>query len=158
MAAGCEVNATKTPPLPCHIINGLGDAYFVLTAIMSCLSLIGCLIIIMTYLAFHDLHTKGRQLLAYLTFADMLTAAGNIMGIAWAMGSLAANSKLYSGALCKAHAALTAFSSISSFLWNVCIAVFLYITLVRTKHHKAGKLVKAFHAICWIVPGKKIAM
>ena len=132
-----------------NYMEALNQTYFILTGIMSCLSVCGCLVTILTYIAFKDLHSTGRQHLVCLSFADLLTACGNIMGIVWALEK---DSLRYE--FCKAHSALTAFSSISSYLWNVCIAVFLYMCLVKDKQTFTVKLTIPFHVICWCIPSK----
>ena len=131
----------------------LGNMYFYLTAVTSILSIIGSLIIIACYVAFKDMRTVGRKLLVYLSVADFLTAFGNFLGIMWYYsrdGMSESGVKWF----CEFHAALTFFSSISSFLWTVAIALHLYICVVKKDAHTADKLVPGFHVVCWVIPGK----
>ncbi len=95
---------------------------------------------------------SGRALLVYLTLADLLTALGNLTGITWFI----INDKLThktSKIMCDAHASLTFFSSISSFLWTVMIGVHLHLCLVQNKAKFARKLTGMFHFLGWILPG-----
>ena len=135
--------------------NEMASVYFYLTAMMSVLSMIGCVIIILTYWLFPDLRTSGRQLLVYLSVADFLTALGNLIGIIWyALMRYKMLTESQSDALCQSHSGLTIFSSISSFFWTVCIAIHLDVCIVRRNSYFATRLVCPFHFMCWVVPGR----
>ena len=125
------------------------ELYVVLTGIFSCLSMIGTLIIIITYISYPDLRSRGRHFLVFLSVVDFLTAFGNMLGVIWTT-----DPKSFSDAYCKAHPAITTFSSVSSNLWNLCIAFFLYVTLVRGLQHVTNQLRIGFHVICWTIPSK----
>ena len=121
--------------------------YVVLTGICSTFSMIGTLIIIIIYIYYSDLRTRGRHFLVCLSVADYLTAFGNFLGVIWTIEPDA-----FSDAYCKAIPAITAFSSVSSCLWNVCMAVYLYLTLVKGYHHLVTNLGIASHTVCWLTP------
>ena len=131
--------------------------YFNLTAITSVLSIIGCCIVISTYIFYPVLRTSGRLLLVYLSIADLLTAVGNLMGITWYVIHDTLNSQQDS-ILCQTHSALTIFSSIASFFWTIVIAVHLYICIVMCDSNKADRLKWPFHMMSWGVPGKYILL
>ena len=131
----------------------LANIYFYLTVIMSTLSLIGCFVIFGVYLRFKELRVTGLRLLVYLSIADSLTALGNVAGIIWYLqkdGMSENSAKIF----CEAHATLTFFSSVSSFLWTVAIAVHLYACIVKMNAPFADKCEPIFHLVCWLVPGK----
>lgn len=129
-----------------EIMNTL---YVVLTGIFSTLSMIGTMIIIITYIYYPEIRSRGRHFLVYLSVADFLTAFGNLLGVIWTT-----DPHSFSDAFCEASPAITAFSSVSSYLWNVCMAVYLYLTLVKGYHHLVHKLKMMSHSICWLVPSK----
>lgn len=145
----CGSTSEETEPSDETWSIALGYVYFVLTAVMSTLSICGCIVIFVTYAAYEDLHTRGRRILVFLSIADMLTASGNLMGVIWSLQKDALPL-----AWCTAHSALTSFSSICSYLWNDCMALFLFVTLVRNRHSLARKLMWVFHICCWTIPGK----
>ena len=143
----------------------MGYTYFYCTVIMSILSLLGDIIIIATFFAFKSLRTSGRKLLVYLSIADFLTALGNLMGISWytiymdrkeLLGNTTkmalVESELFG--FCQFHAALTFFSTISSYLWTTIIGVHLHLCIVQNKSTLAERMVWLFHVICWLIPGK----
>ena len=133
----------------------LGRIYFYLTAIMSILSMMGSVVIVLTYWRFTELRTRGRQLLVFLSLAEFVTAFGNFLGIMWytRRDSL---SDMSSHILCDFHAALTFFSSVSSFLWTVAMAVHLYVSIVRMDAPMADRMVPVFHVVCWVLPGEYV--
>ena len=126
--------------------------YVIFTGVMSALSMLGCIVIFMTYAHFKDLRMTSRRLLVCLSMADFVTALGNFMGVMWVLfrySSLEGNM-----AYCKAHSGMTVFSSISSYLWSICIALYLYVALVKGKAELAETLSKLFHGVCWPIPGE----
>lgn len=131
----------------------LGRIYFYLTAIMSVLSMAGSVLIVITYRQFKELRTTGRQLLVFLSLVDFLTAFGNFMGIMWYIRRDYMDART-SDILCNVHASLTFFSSVSSFLWTVAMAIHLYFCIVRLDSITADRLVPYFHMACWSIPGK----
>ena len=95
----------------------------------------------------------GRQLLIFLSLADLLTASGNFIGIMWYIlrGTMTPEANWI---VCQFHAYLTIFSSIASFLWTICIGVHLNISIVLGKNDLANSCIWVFHIICWSLPGK----
>jgi len=61
----------------------LGYVYVLLTTLTSCLSIVGCMLLIGADVAFRDLRSDGRRLLTWLSVADCLTAVGNLLGVIW---------------------------------------------------------------------------
>ena len=143
-----------------NFINMMGFVYFILTAIMSALSIIGSTVIIHTYVQFPKLRTTCRKLLVYLSIADLLTAFGNLLGIIWYYAYRDDEDLVHTFGslfLCKFQSGLTIFSSISSFFWTVAIAVYLHLSIVKNNHALADRFVLPFHVICWLLPCKYIS-
>ena len=126
----------------------LDYAYVIVTCCMSVLSLFGCFIIIFTFICFKELRTKGRQILLCLSVADMITAIGNILGAAWAFN------KDLGLAYCKFQVALHVFSTNSMYFWNVSMAIYLYVALVKVRIEKADRLIPYMHIGSWSLPSK----
>ena len=102
---------------------------------------------------FQELRSPGRQLLIYLSAADLLTASGNFTGIMWYIFRDKMSPSVDWG-ICQFHAYLTIFSSIVSFLWTICIGIHLNISIVLGKNDFANSCIWGFHIICWSLPGK----
>ena len=143
-----DVNGNKTTAL----------VYFYCTLVMSILSIIGTSIIMLTYYCFDDMRSVGRKMLVFLSLADFLTAVGNILGITWYyvkenLGIVDCSGTCF--AMCETHAILTIFSSNSSYLWTVAMALHLYVTIVVRKQWLNDKSFAVFHGVCWGFPGKR---
>jgi len=65
------------------INTALSYVYVLLTTLTSCLSILGCTLLIVVDVAFSDLRSAGRRLLTWLSIADCLTAVGNLLGVTW---------------------------------------------------------------------------
>ena len=47
-------------------------------------------------------------------------------------------------------------ANLMSYMWSVCLATYLYISLVKRRQATAKKLIPFFHIVCW-VPGIAIS-
>jgi len=56
-------------------------------------------------------------------------------------------------AWCRLHSSLTVFSSISSFLWTVAVALNVYLCVGRNATTFAARLGLVYHVVCWTIPG-----
>ena len=131
--------------------------YFYCTLVMSILSIVGASVIMLTYWYFDDMRSVGRKMLCFLSLADFLTAVGNILGITWYEVKDSRNvveCEATCFALCETHAVITIFSSNSSYIWTVAMALHLYVTIVVRKR-LGYKNFAVFHIVCWGFPGKK---
>ena len=54
--------------------------------------------------------------------------------------------------VCTIQSFITSWSSVSSFLWTVTLAFYLYLTLVHTKIFLANRLMPLFHIVNWGFP------
>lgn len=106
----------------------------------SVLSIVGSLLIILSYLLFKDTRTKARLILFHLSLADLGVGLANFIG------DVANFDKHYniivngtpinlnvSGAvddLCKTQAFFALFFTISSILWTSALAVYMYFLIV----------------------------
>ncbi|KAL3861108.1 hypothetical protein ACJMK2_007180 [Sinanodonta woodiana] len=120
-----NINASTFSVLP--------DYTLTLTATSSCMSIFGAIFIIVTYCLLPGIRNFPRKLLLYLTFADILTAFGNLMGTIRYLilkdGEKIANNSgtIYEYArkneFCVIQSFITTFSSTASFFWTVVIVV-----------------------------------
>ena len=124
---------------------------------VSVLSVLGCLLIITTYLAFKEIRTAAaaRHLIFCLAIADLVIAVAGILGVAviafYDVEDLE-RSDVEPVGLCKAQAALMVFGTNSAILWTIALAVYMFVVVVLKKPAFAKKLVYLFHAVCWTVP------
>ncbi|XP_043532107.1 G-protein coupled receptor 157 isoform X2 [Chiloscyllium plagiosum] len=116
----------------------------VVIVLSCCSSCLGSLLIIGTHCWWPELRTRARQLLVYLSLADLLSAASYCYGVLRDFQSSTWD--------CVLQGAVSTFANTSSFFWTVAIAVYLYLLLVRSERALADSLVLWFHAVSWLVP------
>ncbi|KAM3920907.1 G-protein coupled receptor 157 [Leptodactylus fuscus] len=113
--------------------------------LLSCvLSFLGSLLIIFTHIRWPDLRSRPRQLLLFLSVADLLSAASYFYGVLRDFEATTWD--------CVAQGALSTFSNTSSFFWTVAVALYLYITIVQSQQSLAEHMVYWFHLISWGIP------
>ena len=66
-----------------YSMSTMDIVYVTVTTVSSLLSVSGCLVIIGAHVVYRMLRTTGRAMLVQLSIADMFTALGNILGVAW---------------------------------------------------------------------------
>ncbi|XP_019637767.1 PREDICTED: probable G-protein coupled receptor 157 [Branchiostoma belcheri] len=115
------------------------------TTLTSCaLSILGSALIIVTFFAWKDIRTTSRRLLVFLSLTDFWTAIALFYGVY--------TDFVDSSVDCIAQSIVSTFMGTSSFFWTVSIAIYLYITIVKTDTQLAGSLTKYFHVVSWGVP------
>ncbi|XP_063292791.1 G-protein coupled receptor 157 [Pelobates fuscus] len=113
--------------------------------LLSCvLSFIGSALIIFTHVRWPELRSRPRELLLYLSVADLLSAASYFYGVL----------RDFNGPRwdCVAQGAVSTFSNTSSFFWTMSVALYLYITIVHSKKALADHMIYWFHLVSWGVP------
>ena len=155
----------------CKAIPSLTPSYIValkVTVGTTCLlSIFGASLIVLTYVAFRDLRTTARQLLVNLSVADIIVAASHFVGILaildlYREADPCSLTVQYSGenstdsvdsnTLCQIQGGLTMFGTISSFLWTLAVALYLFIVIVVDKPLLAKRLRIVFYPVCWGIP------
>ncbi|NXX92335.1 GP157 protein, partial [Centropus bengalensis] len=112
--------------------------------LVSCvLSFLGSSLLVCTHALWPELRTRPRQLLLYLSLADLLSALSYFYGVLQDFHGTSWD--------CVLQGALSTFSNTSSFFWTMAIALYLYIIIVRGSPTGTG-LLCCFHAVSWGVP------
>ncbi|KGL79957.1 putative G-protein coupled receptor 157 [Tinamus guttatus] len=112
--------------------------------LLSCaLSFVGSSLLVGTHALWPELRSRPRQLLLYLSLADLLSALSYSYGVLQDFKKTSWD--------CVLQGALSTFSNTSSFFWTMAIALYLYITLVRGSPTGTG-LLCCFHVVSWGVP------
>ncbi|NWX25174.1 GP157 protein, partial [Notiomystis cincta] len=110
----------------------------------SCaLSCVGSALLLCTHAQWPELRTRPRQLLLYLSLADLLSALSYFYGVLRDFERTSWD--------CVLQGALSTFANTSSFFWTMAIALYLYLTIVRGSPTGTG-LLWCFHAVSWGVP------
>ena len=113
--------------------HGVQPSVRAVVGVTCCLSMIGALLIILSYVLIKDVRTKAREILLNLSLMDFMVAAANLIGILVNFDRyLDPQSPSYSqdhrvlDGVCKAQAFFAMYGTISSIIWTNCIAIFIF--------------------------------
>lgn len=115
-----------------------------LVVLTSALSLLGAIVIIVTYYAWKDMQSTSRKILVYISGADCVVVSSFMFG-----AFLPPNTN---SPACTAQSLLYTTANLCSIFWTTFMAVFLYISIARKKPKLADIMFYMFHAIGWGVP------
>lgn len=132
----------------------------VVSGITCVLSILGSLLIILSYLCFRDLRTTARYILVHLSLTDLGVALANLIGDAVNFDQYyvnTTNNRYINPSqtidnLCKAQAFFAEYFTLSSVLWTLCLAVYMYILIVNRSRTHLKYLVWFFYAFCYLMP------
>lgn len=131
----------------------------VLVSITCILSMIGAFLIILSYILIKDIRTKAREILVNLSLMDFMAAAANLFGVLVDFDTHLADKSLshthnfiVMNNLCKSQAFFAMYGTISSVLWTICIAVYVFLRIMLEGKNIAQKAVYAFYVICYGLP------
>lgn len=123
--------------------------------ITCALSIIGSLLIIISYVLFRELRTHARLVLVHISVADLGVAASNLFGDAFRFETCfnSTTNRLEPAVvekICKAQAFIAHFSTISSVLWTMALAALMYAVVRRlvTTNNSKG-FMWFFYVFCY---------
>lgn len=133
----------------------------IVSGIISALSMSGALLIIISYIFFKDMRTKGREILCQMSVADFGVACANFIGTVVYFDQFIERCDvdhsimqyhLTCGTfrqLCKAQAFFDMYCTLSSFLWTMILAFYVYVLLVDNGRKAASRFVYIGYATSW---------
>lgn len=134
------------------------------SAVVNFLSIVGASLIIVSYLFFKDVRTKGRLVLLHLSLADLGVSISNFVGSVvffhrqedesrcsphhsnWSESCAVLNG------LCKTQAFFAAYCTLASFFWTLTLAVYVYLLIMDTGRSLSAKLLNFSYIFCWGLP------
>ena len=118
--------------------------------VSSVLSLIGSLLIIITYLAWKDVRRSvPRTIVFWLSVADLLSSITFIIS---AIGHEIYHIGHFPKIFCTILSFFTIYFPRVSCLWTVYLALYFVVVLILRKAHLGKKLMFIFHITAWFVP------
>ena len=138
----------------------------IVSSVISSLSICGALLIILSFICFRDVRTKAREVLCNLSLADFGVGCSNLIGAIVHLPQyirhcndvdLNWNSSIpdqplpcstYNN-LCKAQAFFVSYCTISSFLWSMLLAMYIYTLVIDNGRVLAYRLVMFGYVFCW---------
>lgn len=133
----------------------------VLIGITCSISIAAACWIITTYIVFKDLRTTARQLLVNLSIADILVAGSHFVGTMvnyerfvpyYNNNDTSRVAASVHDPVCVSQAVVTMFSSIASFLWTMCIAVYILTLTLSAGKRVLKRMVVLMYVVSWGVP------
>ena len=137
----------------------------IVVIITCCLSVVGSLTIICSYVFYKSLRTNIRLILVHLSVMDLGAAAANLVGLAVDFD------KYYFGeykpghlipidtptnlvhAACVTQAAFAVYFTAGSFMWTLAMAILLYLKIVHKQEDKtATRTLYASTIFCYLLP------
>jgi len=178
----CDFN---TPLPPKHndnvkyFIPSHGDVVSaeVLTTAMAILSIIGCALIMFSYIAYRDIRTKARTMLFHLSVADLIINLSLLFGL-YANFVKTTNEVRHnytseegvhkadfifnstSDPKCYIQAAVTTYATVASLLWSNVIGIYMVVLVVwKSKSLKINRVLYVTACfVCWLVPGIQFSL
>lgn len=142
----------------CHygMPNGVLPSVRIVVGVTCLLSMIGALLIVLSYVLIKDTRTKAREILLNLSLMDFIVAAANLIGILVNFGrfvnpdSQQSHSKMNS--FCEVQAFFAMYATISSILWTNCIAVYIFFHILYEGQLKIFWTMLSFYALSYGLP------
>ena len=140
----------------------------------SGLSIVGSLLIILSYVCFPVLRTKAREILMHISFMDLGAAACNLIGIIVNFDHLyrkCATSNTYTldddatdvgdyphcpsistQVSCILQGCFAVYFTLASIMWTISLAIYLYILICQNSSKNARSFVLFAYMFCYIMP------
>lgn len=127
-------------------------------AAVSLLSMIGAVLIVLSYICISSIRTKSREILVHLSVADFVVGCANFIGIIVNFDHRIKNCQESHAScdnlnhLCTAQAFFAGFATIASILWTLALSVYIYLLVIHGHRKLHSKIVYFFYVFCWGMP------
>ena len=120
------------------------DLNKIFTTTAASLSLIGTLVIFITFIMWPDLRTNSRRMIVFISIGDFFVALFNIIGI---------YNPPVDNSMCKIQPVVTNVAVLSSFLWTLNLSFYFYLTICRKiSVEYERRIMQLLHLIGWGIP------
>jgi G protein-coupled receptor 157 len=153
------LNTTKAfavPPFP------KDQAMRAVVGVSCCLSILGSLLIILSFILFKKRRTRAREILLHISLMDLGVALANLIGLSvyfdryyiYDLYTVNSSYKVpsYIDGLCKTQAFFAIYCTHASVLWTIALAGFLYFVIVYQKSRIATYFLWSSYIFCYVVP------
>ena len=133
--------------------NDISTKYLrAVVGVTCCLSMVGSFLIMLSYILIPEIRTRARQILFNLSLMDFVAAGANFAGIAINFSHLDMTHHPALGHLCLAQGCFALYGTISSVLWTICIAVYVFIRIMLENQKIAFGSLIGFYVVCYSLP------
>ena len=132
------------------------------------LSVIGSLLIILSYLCFRGLRSRARQILVHISIMDLGVAVSNLVGLSVYFDhyynrpnclpdGIQADPHICPVSekikdLCVAQAFFAAYFTYGSIMWTVCLSVYLYFLIIHHGTNRSKYSLYFSYIFCYVMP------
>ena len=127
--------------------------------VSCCLSILGSLLIILSYILFKKRRTRAREILLHISLMDLGVALANLIGLSVYFDRFYYTSHQthhpvasYIDGLCKTQAFFAAYCTCASILWTIALAAFLYFVIIHHRTKRAAYFVWSCYVFCYGFP------
>ena len=153
LAARGSVQANNTTDVCVNgRLNVTPDSIRVVVGVTCILSMIGALLIIFSYILIRDIRTKAREILVNLSLMDFMAAAANFFGVVTNFSKYNNGTDSVEGYVCLIQASFAMYGTLSSVLWTICVAVYVFFRIMLENSKVAQRSVYGFYVICYGLP------
>ncbi len=137
------------------------DGVRAVSGLSSALSIVGSVLIILSYLCFRSLRTRPRLILVHLALTDMGVGLANLVGVIvdfdWYYLHEDSPDETFHpnmsiAILCSAQASVAHYCTLSSVFWTSCLAVYMYLLIVNQSQRQMKLLMWFFYVFCYGMP------
>lgn len=139
--------------------DGIAPSVRVVVGITCVLSMIGAVLIILSYILIKDTRSKAREILLNLSLMDFVVAAANLTGILvnfddylYRPKQLPSHQYLALNDVCKVQAFFALYATISSIIWTNCIAVYIFFHILYEGQLKVLWTMLSFYVLSYGLP------
>ena len=140
----------------------------------SALSIVGSLLIILSYVCFKDLRNKAREILVHISIMDFGVAASNLAGVGINFNAYYREDCNLTAAhhhhhhhsdaddlcdvssvinnLCLVQGGFATGFTIGSIFWTISLSMYLYLLISQRGNHRARIFVKFAYFFCYLMP------
>ncbi|XP_052759717.1 G-protein coupled receptor 157-like isoform X2 [Mya arenaria] len=119
-----------------------------ISAVSCTLSILGAIVIFMTYIFIPEIRNTTRKLVTCLTVADFFTPLGYLTSIIYHESKTGPKDTLF----CTIQSVVTTYSSLVSFFLTVAIALHLFLAVLRPQNSPRGLILPVANIISWGIP------
>ena len=126
----------------------------VVVGLVCALSIVGSLLIILSYICFKSRRTKAREVLVHISLMDLGVGLANIIGLSvyYDHYYFHGPAPTYIDNLCKTQAFFAAYATLGSVFWTISLMVYLYFRIVYSHTKLSLYYLRFCYVLCYGFP------
>lgn len=128
----------------------------IVVGLFCSLSIIGSLLIILSYICFKKRRTRAREILVHISLMDLGVALSNIVGLVVYFDQYyyprPEDVPVYIDNLCQTQAFFAAYTTLSSVYWTIALMAYLYFLILHSRTKHALYFLRFCYVFCYGFP------